>query len=117
MWLKYSLDKDFLPAHIHIMPSVGEAPTNLHNISSRLIIDNPAVQFTTDAKAGLYNQYSDEDYAKMLQAYSSSKNLHLPSIFSGPLPSLADLLLHQVESAFSPVCVTALLVAIIFIEP
>lgn len=38
----------------------------LHNISSRLIIENPSLAFVNSAKQGLFNNFTDEEYEKIL---------------------------------------------------
>ena len=43
MQIEYELDRDCLPKKIHIIPSKHEDIEMLHNISSRLIIENPSL--------------------------------------------------------------------------
>lgn len=66
MQIEYELDKDCLPKKIHIIPSKHEDIEMLHNISSRLIIENPSLAFVNSAKQGLFDKYTDEEYEKIL---------------------------------------------------
>ena len=66
MQLEYELDKDCLPKKIHIIPSKHEDIEMLHNISSRLIIENPSLAFVNSAKQGLFDKFTDEEYEKIL---------------------------------------------------
>ena len=66
MQIEYELDKDCLPKKIHIIPSKHEDIEMLHNISSRLIIENPSLSFVNSAKQGLFDKYTDEEYEKIL---------------------------------------------------
>lgn len=67
MRIEYDLDWHHMVKTIHIVPSPNENADNLHIVATRLFIDNPAIKFSKDTKAGLYNSYSDEDYDKCLQ--------------------------------------------------
>lgn len=66
MQIEYELDRDCLPKKIHIIPSKHEDIEMLHNISSRLIIENPSLSFVNSAKQGLFDKYTDEEYEKIL---------------------------------------------------
>ena len=66
MQIEYELDRDCLPKKIHIIPSKHEDIEMLHNISSRLIIENPSLAFVNSAKQGLFNNFTDEEYEKIL---------------------------------------------------
>lgn len=66
MQIEYVLDKDCLPKKIHIIPSKHEDIEMLHNISSRLIIENPSLAFVNSAKQGLFDKYTDDEYEKIL---------------------------------------------------
>lgn len=66
MQIEYEIDKDCLPKKIHIIPSKHEDIEMLHNISSRLIIENPSLAFVNSAKQGLFNNFTDEEYEKIL---------------------------------------------------
>lgn len=66
MQIEYELDKDCLPKKIHIIPSKHEDIEMLHNISSRLIIENPSLAFVNSAKQGLFDKFTDEEYEKIL---------------------------------------------------
>lgn len=66
MQIEYEIDKDCLPKKIHIIPSKHEDIEMLHNISSRLIIENPSLAFVNSAKQGLFDKYTDEEYEKIL---------------------------------------------------
>lgn len=66
MQIEYELDKDCLPQKVHIIPSKHEDIEMLHNISSRLIIENPSLSFVNSAKQGLFDKYTDEEYEKIL---------------------------------------------------
>ena len=76
MQIEYELDKDCLPKKIHIIPSKHEDIEMLHNISSRLIIENPSLAFVSSAKQGLFDKYTDEEYEKILK-----KKKRLNSLF------------------------------------
>ena len=66
MQIEYELDRECLPKKIHIIPSKHEDIEMLHNISSRLIIENPSLAFVNSAKQGLFDKYTDEEYEKIL---------------------------------------------------
>lgn len=66
MQIEYELDRDCLPKKTHIIPSKHEDIEMLHNISSRLIIENPSLAFVNSAKQGLFNNFTDEEYEKIL---------------------------------------------------
>ena len=66
MQIEYELDRECLPKKIHIIPSKHEDIEMLHNISSRLIIENPSLAFVNSAKQGLFNNFTDEEYEKIL---------------------------------------------------
>ena len=66
MQIEYELDRDCRPKKIHIIPSKHEDIEMLHNISSRLIIENPSLAFVNSAKQGLFNNFTDEEYEKIL---------------------------------------------------
>ena len=66
MQIEYELDRECLPKKIHIIPSKHEDIEMLHNISSRLIIENPALAFVNSAKQGLFDKFTDEEYEKIL---------------------------------------------------
>lgn len=66
MQIEYELDRDCLPKKIHIIPSKHEDIEMLHNISSRLIIENPSLAFVNSAKQGLFDKFTDEEYEKIL---------------------------------------------------
>lgn len=60
----------------------------LHNISSRLIIENPSLAFAKSAKQGAFDNFTDEEYEKILEVakklnslfYSEKHNKTAPSI-------------------------------------
>lgn len=64
--IKYSLDHFSLPKTIHITPSNGEDIDLLHALAMKMQIENPSIEFASCAKLGLFNQYSDQEYEKML---------------------------------------------------
>lgn len=64
--IEYGLDRYYLPKKIHIVPSANEDIDILHSISSRLLIENPSIEFASFAHQGLYDKYTDEEYEKML---------------------------------------------------
>ena len=66
MQIEYELDRECLPKKIHIIPSKHEDIEMLHNISSRLIIENPSLAFVNSAKQGLFDKFTDEEYEKIL---------------------------------------------------
>jgi len=66
MRILYDLDRFYLPKTIHIVPSESEDSDTLHNISSHLMVDNPAIEFINAAKLGLFDQIDDSQYEKML---------------------------------------------------
>ena len=88
MQIEYELDRECLPKKIHIIPSKHEDIEMLHNISSRLIIENPSLAFVSSAKQGLFDKYTDEEYEKILAVakklnslfYSEKDNKTAPSI-------------------------------------
>ena len=45
MKLEYGLDRFYLPTKIHIIPSKGENPDFLHNMSMKMMIENPSIDF------------------------------------------------------------------------
>ena len=67
MRIEYDLDRNFLVKTLHIVPTSDENVDELHSIATRLYVDNPAIKFSEDAKAGLFNNYSDNEYDKCLQ--------------------------------------------------
>ena len=64
--IEYELDRYCLPKKVHIIPSIHEDVEMLHNISSRLIIENPTLAFADSAKQGVFDKYSDAEYEKIL---------------------------------------------------
>ncbi|MCR5502153.1 MAG: hypothetical protein K6F53_04035 [Lachnospiraceae bacterium] len=53
-------DENFLD--LMIAPEMRENPDTLHDYAGRLKIRNPALDFAEMAKAGRFNDMSDEDY-------------------------------------------------------
>ena len=66
MKIEYSIDRYCQPKKIHIVPSPNEDIDVLHSISSRLIIENPSIEFVSAAKLGTFDKYNDEQYEKIL---------------------------------------------------
>ena len=105
MKIDYGLDKYYLPKKIHIIPSENEDPDVLHNMSTRLQILNPSLDFANAVKSGLYDKYSDEEYEKMLAVakrlnllfYSEKEKKALPSIniFDLTIRLLYEYMLNQ----------------------
>lgn len=58
-------DEKFLD--LTIVPGMREDPDILHDYANRLKIKNPAVGFADMARAGLFNEMSDEDYDNALR--------------------------------------------------
>lgn len=52
------------------VPDKGEDEAELYRLSRLLTVKNPAVVFSENAKKGLYNAISDEDYENMLKRVS-----------------------------------------------
>ncbi len=88
MKLEYGLDRFYLPTKIHIIPSKGENPDFLHNMSMKMMIENPSIDFAQLAHEGYFEKYSDEEYEKMLAVakrlnllfYSEKNNKPMPEI-------------------------------------
>lgn len=75
MKLDFNLNEEFFPQNIRIVPE-NENPDLLHNIFIRFPeIRNPTITFTEAAKAGVYNQLSDEEYNAILNAIKSLNHL------------------------------------------
>lgn len=66
MKIKFSVDQDYLPKKIHIIPSEDENADMLHEMSQNLYITNPVPEFIEDVKNGRYNHISDLEYDKIL---------------------------------------------------
>ena len=66
MEIKYNLDRFYLPKTIHIVAGPGEDKDELARISSRLLVDNPAVAFAHAATNHEFDQLSDSEYDKLL---------------------------------------------------
>ena len=86
--IKYSLDRFSLPKTIHITPSKGEDIDYLHALSMRMQIENPSIEFASSAKLGLFNQYSDEEYEKMLAVAKKLNLLFYSDKDRRPLPEI-----------------------------
>ena len=78
MRIEYGLDRYCLPKQIHIAPSKGEDIDMLHNMASRLLIENPAIDFSKAAKAGLLDKYDDDQYDAMLAVIKRLNLLFIP---------------------------------------
>jgi hypothetical protein len=50
-----------------IEPTATEDADTLHNYANNLVLKNPAITFSEMAKAGLFNDMSDEDYKVALE--------------------------------------------------
>lgn len=88
MRIEYGLDRYCLPTQIHIVPSEGEDPEMLHNMASRLIVDNPAIAFSDMVKAGKLNSYDDDEYEKLLAVVKRINLLFIPSNADKPVPQI-----------------------------
>ncbi len=88
MRIEYGLDRYCLPKQIHIVPSEGEDPEILHNMASRLLIENPAIAFSDMAKAGKLNSYDDEEYEKLLAVVKRLNLLFIPPNSDKPVPQI-----------------------------
>lgn len=66
MKIDFTVDQNYLPKRIHIVPDGYENPDTLHEMSQHLYIKNPVLKFTEDAKNGKYNHLSDREYEKLL---------------------------------------------------
>ena len=96
MKIEYSLDRYCLPKQIHIVPSLGEDVDVLHNMSSRLLIENPAIDFSKAAKAGLFDKYDDDEYDAMLSVIKRINLLFTPpkAELGAPAINIFDLLVQ-----------------------
>ena len=66
--MKLSLEID--EAHVtgfKILLEDNEDDAYFNRLSKELLIKNPAIEFSEDAKQGKYNDLSDEEYEKLLQ--------------------------------------------------
>ncbi len=88
MRINYGLDSFCLPKQIHIVPSEGEDPQVLHDIASRLLVENPAIAFSDMAKAGKLNSYDDEEYEKLLAVVKRLNLLFIPPNSDKPVPQI-----------------------------
>ncbi len=88
MKIDYNLDRYCLPKTIHIVPSANEDPDFLHNMSVRLMIENPSLDFASAAKAGQFDQYSDEEYEKMLAVAKRLNLLFFSEKEKKPMPTV-----------------------------
>ena len=86
MRIEYGLDRYCLPTQIHIVPSEDEDPEMLHNMASRLIVDNPAIAFSDMVKAGKLNSYDDDEYEKLLAVVKRLNLLFIPPNAEKPEP-------------------------------
>ncbi len=62
-------DLDYNDEHftnLTIEPDVNEDANMLHNYANTLVLKNPALTFSEMAKAGMFNNMSDEDYRDAL---------------------------------------------------
>lgn len=96
MKIDYGLDRYCLPKQIHIVPSQGEDIDKLHNMASRLLIENPAIDFTKAAKSGLLNKFDDDQYDAMLAVIKRLNLLFIPpeAEKSEPAINIFDLLVR-----------------------
>lgn len=105
MKLDYGLDRFYLPTKIHIIPSKDEDPDFLHNCSMKMMVENPSLDFANAAKAGAFDNYSDEEYEKLLAVakrlnllfYSEKDNKPLTAIniFDLTIRLLYEYMLNQ----------------------
>lgn len=97
MEIRYQLDRYFLPKTIHLVPGPNDLEKNeLHAISSRLLVDNPAVAFAHAATNHEFDQLSDPEYDKLLAITSRLSLLFIDPNSGKPAPSLDifDLTVH-----------------------
>ncbi len=94
--IEYGLDRYCLPTQIHIVPSKNEDIDMLHNAACRLLIENPAIDFSKAAKAGLLDKYNDDQYDAMLSVIKRLNLLFIPpkEDKSGPVINIFDLLVQ-----------------------
>lgn len=78
MQIKYGLDRYLLPTKIHIVPSPNEDADWLHNMAVKMTVENPAIAFSTAAKAGHFNKFDDDQYEKILQVVKRLSLLFTP---------------------------------------
>lgn len=88
MRIDYGLDRYCLPKQIHIVPSEGEDPQVLHDIASRLLVENPAIAFSDMAKAGKLNSFTDDEYEKLLAVVKRLNLLFIPPNSDKPVPQI-----------------------------
>ena len=109
MKIDYDLDRHCLPKTLHIIPSKNEDPDFLHNMSVRLMIENPSLDFASAAKAGQFDRFSDIEYEKLLAVakrlnllfFSEKDKKVLPSIniFDLTIRLLYEYMLNQHNEA------------------
>ena len=105
MEIKYNLDKFYLPKTIHIVAGLNEDKEELARISSRLIVDNPAVAFANAATNREFDQLSDCEYDRLLAVVSrlsllfadpkTGKSAHSLDIFSLTVRLLHEYMLNN----------------------
>lgn len=66
MKIDFTVDRNYLPKKIHIIPDENENADTLHEMSQHLYIKNPVPEFTENARKGKYNHLSDPEYEKIL---------------------------------------------------
>ena len=88
MKIKYSLDSTSLPKKISIIQSQDEDIAYLAEISKRLLIENPSLDFCSAAKLGLMDQYDDVQYQKMLTVAKRLNLLFYDEEKKRPLPEI-----------------------------
>lgn len=76
MKMKYYFDDDSCLANVTFDGLTGrEYVTSTKDALNVMKIKNPAIDFCADAKAGIYNDVSDEEYKKMLKTIKCIKDL------------------------------------------
>ena len=70
MEIKYNLDKFYLPKTVHIVAGPGEDKDELARMSSRLLVDNPAVAFANAAANHKFDYVPDDVYDRLFAVVS-----------------------------------------------
>ena len=74
MEIDLSYDKHRIKA-LEIVPEASEDPDELYDLSQKLMILNPAIRFSTKAKAGAFNNLNDEQYELALNEIKTFSEL------------------------------------------
>lgn len=88
MKINFTIDKNYLPKKIRIIPDEHENTDTLHEMSRHLYIANPVLEFSDNAKKGEYDKLSDPEYERILSMMKRLNRLFIKKGNEKSLPAM-----------------------------